>query len=254
MSEVTLAAALSLGKPSSETLKLWIAVAGIVVGVLSAVYTVGGRGALMRREIKQEAEIAALLPEGSPDRTDLEAQVASRLAVYQARLVPYSRGERWPLVIGNGVTAGGFLGLAWGLYTGSSHTSGLKHDLLLGAAVIAVLAGAIALGAMFGVGWRDIVLWNQRRVQEVATERLALGEQPFGMESDQRADFRPDDDHDWLSLRDVAELVGFTWPRVMWRIRRGKLQATKNGGRYWVRRDHLQRVEAARIAKRAGRR
>ena len=66
----------------------------------------------------------------------------------------------------------------------------------------------------------------------------------------QRIDHRPDHDHDWLSPREVAELLGVTSPAVMSRIHRERLPAVENGGRYWVRRDHLEQVEAARLASR----
>ena len=65
----------------------------------------------------------------------------------------------------------------------------------------------------------------------------------------QRVDHRPDADHDWLSPKQVAELLGVTKPTVIGRITRDKLPAVKNGGRYWVRRDLLEQVEAARLVR-----
>jgi hypothetical protein len=47
-----------------------------------------------------------------------------------------------------------------------------------------------------------------------------------------RIDHRPDHDHEWLSVRQVAELVGITRPAVMGRIHRERVPAVENGGRY----------------------
>jgi excisionase family DNA binding protein len=69
----------------------------------------------------------------------------------------------------------------------------------------------------------------------------------------QRVDHRPDHDHEWLSPRQVAELLGVTRPAVMGRIHRGKLPSVQKGGRYWVRRDHLELVEAARLVRKTRR-
>lgn len=69
----------------------------------------------------------------------------------------------------------------------------------------------------------------------------------------QRVDRRPDTDHEWLSPRQVADLLGVTKPAVQGRINRGTLPATKNGGRFWVRRDLLEQVEAARLVRKTRR-
>ncbi len=60
-------------------------------------------------------------------------------------------------------------------------------------------------------------------------------------------DHRPDTVHDWLSPAHVATLLGVTPQAVRQRIHRGRLPAAENGGRLWVRRDHLEQVEAARL-------
>jgi excisionase family DNA binding protein len=69
----------------------------------------------------------------------------------------------------------------------------------------------------------------------------------------QRIDYRPDTDHVWLSPRQVAELLGVTRPAVQGRIHRGTLPATENGGRFWVRRDLLEQVKAARLVRKTRR-
>lgn len=69
----------------------------------------------------------------------------------------------------------------------------------------------------------------------------------------QRVDHRPDAAHEWLSPRQVAELLGVTRPAVQGRIHRDRLPAVANGGRFWVRRDLLEQVEAARLVRRTRR-
>jgi predicted XRE-type DNA-binding protein len=60
----------------------------------------------------------------------------------------------------------------------------------------------------------------------------------------------PDDDHDWLSVSQVAELLGVTRVAVGKRCARGRLPYTEHGGMRWVRRDLLELVQNARKAKR----
>jgi excisionase family DNA binding protein len=64
-----------------------------------------------------------------------------------------------------------------------------------------------------------------------------------------RVDHRPDHDHDWLSPKQVAALLGVTATAVRQRLRRGRLPATESGGRWWIRRDLLEQVEAARLVR-----
>jgi excisionase family DNA binding protein len=84
-----------------------------------------------------------------------------------------------------------------------------------------------------------------------ATEREARAARP--PRRYQRVDYRPDTDHDWLSPRQVAELLGVTPTAVRRRIQRETMPATENGGRYWVRRDLLEQVEAARLVRKTRR-
>ena len=86
--------------------------------------------------------------------------------------------------------------------------------------------------------------------QARAKESAALTRRPRGY---QRVDHRPDQDHEWLTPRQVAELVGVTPTAVRQRIHRERLPAVENGGRYWVRRDLLEQVEAARLVWRTRR-
>ena len=66
-------------------------------------------------------------------------------------------------------------------------------------------------------------------------------------------DLRPDHDHEGLSPRRVAELLGVKTASGQGRIHRGTLPAEDNGGRFWVRRDHLEQVEAARLVRKTRR-
>jgi excisionase family DNA binding protein len=65
-----------------------------------------------------------------------------------------------------------------------------------------------------------------------------------------RVDNRPDFDHEWLTASQVDRLLGVTRPAVTKRIQRERLPAVQSGGRWWVRRDLLEQVEAARLAAR----
>ena len=69
------------------------AVAAVVTGVLVALWQVGGRGALARRTIKQELEIASGLPAGA-ERSGLEQQARDRAALYVSAECPWDPGRR----------------------------------------------------------------------------------------------------------------------------------------------------------------
>ena len=84
-----------------------------------------------------------------------------------------------------------------------------------------------------------------------AEERAARAARP--PRDYRRVDHRPDHEHDWLSLREVAGLLGVTSAAVRRRIRRRKLPAVESGARLWVRRDLLEQVEAARLVRKTRR-
>jgi len=86
---------------------------------------------------------------------------------------------------------------------------------------------------------------------EALAERRRLASENFAPKPKpdrKRVELRPDSDHDWLSPREVAQLVGITPQAVIKRIHRERLPATEKDGRWWVRRDLLEQVEAARLA------
>jgi len=91
---------------------------------------------------------------------------------------------------------------------------------------------------------------NRAQVEALAERALpGVRPEPAGHPRKyQRLALRPHRDHEWLSPRLVAELLGVTRPAVRGRIHRGTLPTVENGGRFWVRRDLLEQVEAARLA------
>jgi len=59
----------------------------------------------------------------------------------------------------------------------------------------------------------------------------------------------PDDEHDWLSIRQTAELLGVSRVAVHQRCRRDRLPCVAHGKQIWIRRDLLELVEHARAAE-----
>ena len=112
------------------------------------------------------------------------------------------------------------------------------------------VAKLIRKGDLTSTGKRGASL-SREQVEALAVRRAEEREarQARSSRKYQRVDRRPDADHEWLSPRQVAELLGVTRPAVMGRIHRGKLPSVQKGGRYWVRRDHLELVEAARLVR-----
>ena len=65
----------------------WFGVAvPATVGVATAIYATGGRAALARRAIKQELEIAQLMPDGVP-RDALERVAQEKAVLYASGLL-----------------------------------------------------------------------------------------------------------------------------------------------------------------------
>jgi excisionase family DNA binding protein len=122
-----------------------------------------------------------------------------------------------------------------------------KASAILGCHVSNV-AKLVAKGELTSTGKRGASL-DCTQVQALAERRAAEREARAARPARnyQRVDHRPEADHDWLSVRQVAELLGVIRPAVQGRINRGKLPAVENAGRYWVPRDLLEQVEAARL-------
>lgn len=118
---------------------------------------------------------------------------------------------------------------------------------------ISNISKLIDKGQLISTGQRGASL-DRDSVEQLARrrdlERQALAQRPRGF---QRMDPRPDCEHEWLSPRDVAELLGVTRRTVAYRIRTERLPGVEHRGRQWVRRDHLEQVEAARLARKTRR-
>lgn len=115
----------------------------------------------------------------------------------------------------------------------------------------------IAKGKLTTRGAADRKLPSLNRAEVVALAQRRAQERELRAESPQRryqrVDYRPDNVHDWLTPRQVAQLLGVTRPAVIGRITRERLPAVRTGRRYWVRRDLLEQVEAARLARKTRR-
>ena len=60
----------------------------------------------------------------------------------------------------------------------------------------------------------------------------------------------PDAVHEWLSPAQVADLVGVTSQAIRTRLKLGTMPGVQLAGRWWVRADHLEMFERARLARR----
>jgi hypothetical protein len=146
---------------------------GLSAALVTAGYTVGGRGALQRRVIRQEAEIAALLPKGRA-QSALLVGVDARLAIYQARRIPYTSLERqrasirfWRVAIVASFTS-----------LGAAFLMGTTHGAWFVVATSVWSVGFFALGVVSGwVTGRQIREWlrirDERRLGK-AIERLGV--------------------------------------------------------------------------------
>ncbi len=101
------------------------------------------------------------------------------------------------------------------------------------------VAKLIRKGKLTSTGKRGASL-NREQVEALAERRAAGREARAVRPPRKHVDHLPDQDHEWLSPREVAELLGVTRPAVRGRIHRGTLPAVENGGRFWVRRDLLE--------------
>jgi hypothetical protein len=116
------------------------------------------------------------------------------------------------------------------------------------------VAKLIRKGDLTSTGKRGASL--SREQVEALAERRAVDRAAKAVRSPrkrQRVDHRPDPDHEWLSSGQVPGLLGVTRPAVRGRIHRGTLPAVESGGRFWVRRDHLEQVEAAWLVRKTRR-
>lgn len=59
----------------------------------------------------------------------------------------------------------------------------------------------------------------------------------------------PDDEHDWFTSDEAAEMLGLTRNGVNYRAQRDQLPHTWHDGRRWFRQDHLELLLRAQAAR-----
>jgi hypothetical protein len=95
--------------------------------------------------------------------------------------------------------------------------------------------------------------WDRAEVEALA-ERRALARSAKAAKTPKDGhDPRPDTQHEWLRPAEVATMLGITEQGVTQRLRRGRVPGVHKGRQWWVRADHLEQVEAARLAVRTRR-
>lgn len=122
------------------------------VGVATALYTTGGRGALARRAIKQDLEIAAMLPPGR-GREAIERMAEEKAVLYSARWIgPQKLSLRSHLHMGAVAVAGGLL--TWGATSFAEEAAG--HIWATSVLLLVMLVGMGAF-AVAVVSWLSLV-------------------------------------------------------------------------------------------------
>ncbi|WP_156392057.1 MULTISPECIES: hypothetical protein [unclassified Nocardioides] len=133
---------------------LWLTV-GVpaTVGVATALYATGGRGALARRAIKQDLEIAKLLPEGTA-RKVLERVAEEKAIIYGSRWVgPQALTRRGHMYLAGTAVVGA--AMTWGAARFVDDAAG--HLWAASVLVLAMLAGLTGLALA-------IALWGSLMV------------------------------------------------------------------------------------------
>jgi hypothetical protein len=157
----------------------WVSVGTpTVAAIATAVYTTGGRGALERRVIRQELEIAALLPAGD-EKEALERTVRDRSAVYAARRLgqePFSLRQHAVLLgFGSGSLVVGYAGAML-----SQTTSGrnVLTTVLNSVALLMMLVGFTLAATAFTAWGSRVLIANraQSRRVSIAAHRERLTE------------------------------------------------------------------------------
>lgn len=144
--------------------------------IATAIYNTGGRGALERRVMRQELEVAALLPSGA-ERDEMERSARDRAAVYAARRIgqePFSPRQHVVLL---GFTAVSLMfGYAGGMLTRSVQAHAAVLTILDSFALLLMIMG-FTLAAMAFTSWCSRVFLAQRarnRRDAVAEHRERL--------------------------------------------------------------------------------
>jgi excisionase family DNA binding protein len=119
---------------------------------------------------------------------------------------------------------------------------------------VSLVGKLIARGELTSRGKRKGCL-SRAQVESLAVERRQAAERKRAereaasarrMRGDRRP---PDDEHEWLTVPQMAEILGVSRVAVGQRCRRGRLPFTWSEGRRWIRRDLLELVERARHAQ-----
>lgn len=154
--------------------ELWFTV-GVpaTVGVATALYTTGGRAALARRAIRQELEIAKMLPEGL-GQASLERMAGDKAVLYASRWVgPQPLGARDHLILLGTATAG-FI-VAW---LGGALVASISGDRWLTAILLLFVLVGMAAAAGGAVSWLSL-MWmadnakTRTQTIRIRRERLA---------------------------------------------------------------------------------
>ena len=93
---------------------------------------------------------------------------------------------------------------------------------------------------------------DRAEVEALAVRRRQAGK-PHRPQEREPVDPRPDAEHEWLRPAKVAALLGMSEQGVTLRLRRGRMPGVHKGRHWWVRADHLEQVEAARLVSRTRR-
>jgi hypothetical protein len=145
--------------------EVWLTV-GVpaVVAIATGIYTTGGRAALARRAIRQELEIAALLPEGQ-GRAGVERMAEEKAVLYASRWIgpqPLRRHDHARLL---GAVVGGGL-MTW---SGSALYDRVDGHAWLGVYLLAWMVSGIALTALGLTLWVSLSVMADNAAARAST-------------------------------------------------------------------------------------
>lgn len=129
--------------------------------VATAIYNTGGRGALERRVMRQELEVAALLPTGS-ERDEMERSARDRAAVYASRrLGQHPLKPRQHAVLLGFTAVSVVVGYAGGVLTRTVRARNALLTMLDSLALLMMIMG-FTLAATAFTAWCSSVFLAQR--------------------------------------------------------------------------------------------
>ena len=92
----------------------------------------------------------------------------------------------------------------------------------------------------------------QHRAEQAANKRKRADLRAAREAERRRTAGPPDTEHEWLTVREAAALLGVSQVAINKRCRRDRLPYVEHGGRRWLRRDLLELDQRARRAQAAG--